>query len=111
MTITENILDGIEKSIEIAYFVSQKFKDSEMCKMEVLYGIMASHKQCENSMIPILLESIEMPRDLQTINYVDGTLEGTDVASKIYNACLFGGLFEYCFINRNKDFHHYLPVY
>lgn len=111
LTITENILDGIEKSMKIAYFVSQKFKDSEMCKMEVLYGIMASHKQCENSMIPILLESIEMPRELQTINYVDGTLEGTDVASKIYNACLFGGLFEYCFINRNKDFHHYLPVY
>nr|XP_034308152.1 uncharacterized protein LOC105327379 isoform X4 [Crassostrea gigas] len=41
-------------------------------------------------MIPILLEPIEMPRELQTINYVDGTLEGTDVANKIYNACLFG---------------------
>lgn len=102
VAVTENILDGIEKSMKMVYFVSQKFKESEMCKMEVLYGIMASHKQCENSMIPILLESIEMPRELQTINYVDGTLEGTDVANKIYNACLFGGMFDFCIINCNK---------
>ncbi|XP_034308161.2 uncharacterized protein [Magallana gigas] len=88
--VTENILDGIEKSMKIVYLVSQKFKESQLCKMETLYGITASHKQCENSLIPVLLESIEMPRELQTINYVDGTLEGTDIASKIYNACLFG---------------------
>lgn len=43
VAVTENILDGIEKSMKIVYFVSQKFKESEMCKMEVLYGIMASH--------------------------------------------------------------------
>lgn len=77
--------------MKIVYLVSQKFKESQLCKMETLYGITASHKQCENSLIPVLLESIEMPRELQTINYVDGTLEGTDIASKIYNACLFGG--------------------
>lgn len=59
--------------------------------MEILYGIMASHKQCENSLIPVLLEPIEMPRELQTINYVDGTFNDTDIACKIYNACLFGG--------------------
>lgn len=89
--VMENILDGIEKSMKIVYLVSNKFKESQLCKMETLYGITASHKQCENSMIPILLESIEMPRELQTINYVDGTLEGTDIASRIYNAFQFGG--------------------
>lgn len=88
--VTENILDGIEKSMKIVYLVSQKFKESHLCKMETLYGITASHKQCENSLIPVLLEPIEMPRELQTINYVDGTLDGTDKACKIYKACLFG---------------------
>uniref|UniRef100_A0A8W8LP44 TIR domain-containing protein n=1 Tax=Magallana gigas TaxID=29159 RepID=A0A8W8LP44_MAGGI len=88
--VTENILDGIEKSMKIVYLVSQKFKESQLCKMETLYGITASHKQCENSLIPVLLEPIEMPRELQTINYVDGTLDGTDKACKIYKACLFG---------------------
>lgn len=88
--VTENILDGIEKSMKIVYLLSQKFKESQLCKMEILYGIMASHKQCENSLIPVLLEPIEMPRELQTINYVDGTLDGTDKACKIYKACLFG---------------------
>ncbi|XP_065939099.1 uncharacterized protein [Magallana gigas] len=88
--VTENILDGIEKSMKIVYLVSQKFKESQLCKMEILYGIMASHKQCENSLIPVLLEPIEMPRELQTINYVDGTFNDTDIACKIYNACLFG---------------------
>lgn len=87
----ENILDGIEKSMKIVYLVSNKFKESQLCKMEILYGIMASHKLCENNLIPVLLGSIEMPRELQTINYVDGTLEGTDIASKIYNALQFGG--------------------
>lgn len=98
--VTENILDGIEKSMKIVYLVSQKFKESQLCKMEILYGIMAAHKQCENSLIPVLLESIEMPRELQTINYVDGTFGETDVACKIYNACLFGGeqfQLMYCF--------------
>lgn len=89
--VTENILDGIEKSMKIVYLVSQKFKESQLCKMEILYGIMASHKQCENSLIPVLLEPIEMPRELQTINYVDGTFKEIDIACKIYNACLFGG--------------------
>lgn len=89
--VTENILNGIEKSMKIVYLVSQKFKESQLCKMEILYGIMASHKQCENSLIPVLLEPIEMPRELQTINYVDGTFNDTDIACKIYNACLFGG--------------------
>lgn len=84
--VMENILDGIEKSMKIVYLVSNKFKESQ-----ILYGIMASHKLCENSLIPVLLGSIEMPRELQTINYVDGTLEGTDIASKIYNALQFGG--------------------
>ena len=91
-TITENILNGIEESMKIVYLVSQKFKDNFMCKSELLYGIMASHKDCENSMIPVLLENIEMPREIQTINYVDATLEGTDVSKKIYESCLFGGL-------------------
>ena len=91
-TITENILNGIEESMKIVYLVSQKFKDNFMCMSELLYGIMASHKDCENSMIPVLLENIEMPREIQTINYVDATLEGTDVSKKIYEACLFGGL-------------------
>lgn len=90
--VTENIWDGIERSMKIVYLVSQKFKESQLCKMETLYGITASHKQCENSLIPVLLEPIEMPRELQTINYVDGTLDGTAIACKIYNACLFGGL-------------------
>lgn len=89
--VTTNILDGIERSMKIVYLVSQKFKESKLCNMEILYGIMASHKQCESSLIPVLLESIEMPRELQTINYVDGTLGGADIACKIYNACLFGG--------------------
>lgn len=88
--VTENIWDGIERSMKIVYLVSQKFKESQLCKMETLYGITASHKQCENSLIPVLLEPIEMPRELQTINYVDGTLDGTAIACKIYNACLFG---------------------
>lgn len=121
--VTENILDGIEKSMKIVYLVSQKFKESHLCKMETLYGIMASHKQCENSLIPVLLEPIEMPRELQTINYVDGTLDGTDKACKIYKACLFGGtLFQpmhclsYCVYARNcnalivKKFHYYTLI-
>uniref|UniRef100_K1QVT1 Uncharacterized protein n=1 Tax=Magallana gigas TaxID=29159 RepID=K1QVT1_MAGGI len=78
--------------MKIVYLVSQKFKESQPCKMETLYGIAASHKQCENSLIPVLLEPIEMPRELQTINYVDGTLDGTDKACKIYKACLFGDM-------------------
>ncbi|XP_078341420.1 uncharacterized protein LOC144627679 [Crassostrea virginica] len=90
VTVTDNILNGIEKSMKIVYLVSQKFKENFMCKTEMLYGIMASHKLCENSMIPVLLENIEMPRELQTINYVDATLEGIDVSEKIYKACLFG---------------------
>lgn len=92
VTITENIHIGIEKSMKIVYLVSQKFKENVMCHTEMMYGIYASHKLCENSMIPVLLENIEMPRELQTINYVDATLEGVDVSEKIYKACLFGGL-------------------
>ena len=105
VTVTDNILNGIEKSMKIVYLVSQKFKENFMCKTEMLYGIMASHKLCENSMIPVLLENIEMPRELQTINYVDATLEGIDVSEKIYKACLFGGLIllEYIFVH---EFQH-----
>ena len=92
VSVTENILNGIEKSMKIVYLISQKFKENFMCKEEILYGVMASHKQCENSMIPVLLEKIDMPRELQSINYVDATLEGIDVPKKIYEACVFGGL-------------------
>lgn len=88
--------------MKIVYFVFQKFKESEMCKMEVLYGIMVLYKQCENSMILILLELIEMFWELQIINYVDGILEGIDVVNKIYNVCFFGGVFDFCIINCNK---------
>ena len=90
--VTENILNGIEKSMKIVYLISQKFKENFMCKEEILYGVTASHKQCENSMIPVLMEKIDLPRELQSINYVDATLEGIDVPKKIYEACVFGGL-------------------
>ncbi|XP_078341424.1 uncharacterized protein LOC111108645 [Crassostrea virginica] len=90
VSVTENILNGIEKSMKIVYLISQKFKENFMCKEEILYGITASHKQCENSMIPFLLEKIDMPRELQSINYVDATLEGIDVTKKIYEVCVFG---------------------
>lgn len=97
ISVVENIMDGIEKSMNIVYFVSQEFKESPMCKKEVQYGIMATHKQCENSLIPVLLESTEMPRELQTLSYVDGTSKETNIASKVYKACLFGGLFVFKF--------------
>lgn len=48
--------------------------------MELWYYI-----KCENGMILILLELIEMFWELQIINYVDGILEGIDVVNKIYN--------------------------
>ncbi|XP_062611581.1 toll-like receptor 6, partial [Saccostrea cucullata] len=90
----ENILNGIENSMKIVYLVSKKFKDSQLCGLEILYGIKASHDQCENSMIPVLLEKTKMPRELETINYVNATITGTDIASKIYDACLFGACME-----------------
>lgn len=62
-----------------------------MCKMEVDFGITPAHKQRENSLIPVLLELTEMPRELQTLNYIDGTSKETNLASKVYDACLFGG--------------------
>ncbi|XP_062617590.1 uncharacterized protein LOC134279251 [Saccostrea cucullata] len=86
----ENILNGIENSMKIVYLISKKFKDSYLCSTEILYGIKASHDQCENSTIPVLLEKTKMPRELETINYVNATITGTDIASKIYDACLFG---------------------
>ena len=92
VSVTENILNGIEKSMKIVYLISQKSKENFMCKEEILYGITASHKQCENSMIPVLLEKIDMPRELQSINYVDATLERIAVPKKIFEACVFGGL-------------------
>ncbi|XP_048739832.2 uncharacterized protein LOC125654095 isoform X2 [Ostrea edulis] len=90
VTVMDNILNGIEKSMKIVYLVSESFKQNQWCSSEILYGITASHKQCENSMIPVLLEKTEMPRELQTINYVDATIDGTDIASKIHEACVFG---------------------
>lgn len=84
-------MNGIDKSMNIVYFVSQEFKKSTMCKMEVDFGITPAHKQRENSLIPVLLELTEMPRELQTLNYIDGTSKETNLASKVYDACLFGG--------------------
>lgn len=91
ISIVKNIMNGIDKSMNIVYFVSQEFKKSTMCKKEVDFGITPAHKQRENSLIPVLLELTEMPRELQTLNYIDGTSKETNLASKVYDACLFGG--------------------
>ncbi|XP_061195242.1 uncharacterized protein LOC133203480 [Saccostrea echinata] len=89
VTSMDNILNGIENSMKIVYLISSRFKENETCKREISYGITASHKQCENTMIPVLLERIEMPRELETLNYIDATIQDIDIASKIYDACLF----------------------
>lgn len=62
--IVKNIMNGIDKSMNIVYFVFQEFKKSIMCKMEVDFGIILVYKQCENSLILVLLELIEMLREL-----------------------------------------------
>lgn len=95
MAVYENIVNGIEKSMKIVYLVSKEFKNSYLCRDEILYGITASQQQSENCMIPVLLEKTEMPRELQTINYVDATLDEVDVPKKIYEACLFGGMIQF----------------
>uniref|UniRef100_A0A8W8LJW9 TIR domain-containing protein n=1 Tax=Magallana gigas TaxID=29159 RepID=A0A8W8LJW9_MAGGI len=79
-----------ERVRSLLHELEDKSSKKVKCAKWKFYTESWHHTKCENGMIPILLEPIEMPRELQTINYVDGTLEGTDVANKIYNACLFG---------------------
>ncbi|XP_062615641.1 uncharacterized protein LOC134277324 [Saccostrea cucullata] len=84
-----NVINGMEKSMKIVYLVSNSFKESIMCQMEVANGIFAAHSSAQNCIIPVLLDA-PMPRELQTFNYIDARNKNLCVVEKIFHAFKYG---------------------
>ncbi|KAK3098380.1 hypothetical protein FSP39_018964 [Pinctada imbricata] len=85
--ITDNIKEGINKSMKTMLVISPGYLDSGYCWFELKVAFQTSVMQRQNSLIPVILRSFdgELPSALSHLTYID-CMKEPDVPARILDA-------------------------
>ncbi|KAL4224604.1 hypothetical protein ACF0H5_015303 [Mactra antiquata] len=81
--IAVNIREGMMMSSKVLLFLSPRFLQSGWCKYETDAAFVNSMGCGYSCIVPVLLEECEIPPTLVTLTYIDATIPGIDIPSKI----------------------------